>query len=122
MVWPFSTVNPHYPPRVDRSRRSLCWAAPGVIALAASGAVLLWPLDGNGVTGTALRPTYMDFGWFVYAPLAEPNPSKADLRQAGRALPEDAVHQRRRASSGLALLGVVLLSGTAYVAWRRTGR
>jgi hypothetical protein len=77
----------------------------------------MWPMHGNGVSGTALRPHYSDFGWFAYAPLPE-NPSTADLRKAGVAVPEDVVSHRRHVASGFGLVGLALVGGS-YVRLRR---
>jgi hypothetical protein len=53
----------------------------GLRLLAAAAAVLLWPLDANGVSGNALRPRYTDFGFTTYAPLSL-HPTHAELRRS----------------------------------------
>jgi len=100
------------------SRRTARWWFPlGLLAVAAAGALLLWPVNGNGVSGNALRPHYSDTGWFAYVP-APTDPSKADLREASVALPEDVVTQRRRLAGGIGVVGLVLVA-TSYRIRRR---
>jgi hypothetical protein len=106
--------------RAVSGRRAVLSFAPALVAFAAAVAVLAWPVEGNGVAGNALRPHYSDFGWFAYAPLP-PNPSKAQLREAGVPVPQDVVTHRRRAASAAAAVGLVLL-GSSLVRVRGRGR
>lgn len=88
------------------------------LALAAAGAVLLWPLHATGVSGNALRPSYSDFGWFAYAPMPE-HPTTDDLRAGGVRVPQDVVSERRRIALGLGVVGLVLAGAGAGASGRR---
>jgi hypothetical protein len=103
---------------VANRRRALGWFAPGLAAVAAAATVLVWPLDANGLSGNALRPQYSDFGWFAYGPLPD-NPSTADLRRAGVAVPQDVVTHRRQVSAGVGLVGLALMGGSLVRLRRR---
>lgn len=99
-------------------RRWSWWlVAAGLVTLAASAALMLWPLDEPGVSGNALRPEYRDFGWFSYQPLPE-HPSVEDFHRAGITLPQDYVAERRRIAAVVAAMGIVVLT-TAVVSRRR---
>ena len=81
------------------------------IALACLGvaaAVLLWPLHANGVSGSALRPHYRDFGFATDQSVPE-NPTFDDLRRAGIRLPQDVVSHRRHIAELVGVLGVVVV-------------
>jgi hypothetical protein len=83
-----------------------------------TGIVLaLWPLNGNGVSGNAIRPHYGDFGSEAYGPLPA-NPTLADLRAAGVRVPQDNVSEHRKYAAGVVALGLVLVVGGQ--AWRRS--
>jgi hypothetical protein len=86
---------------------------PAALAVAAA-AVLLWPLDANGVTGNALRPDYRHFGWFAYAPIPE-HPTTDDLRDAGVRVPQDVVDDRRHLAAALGATGLALACGGLVV-------
>jgi len=72
-------------------------------------ALLVWPLDEPGVTGSALGPHYRDFGWSSYTPMP-PHPTAADFSAAGITLPQDLVERRR----GMAV--AVIAAGGAALA------
>lgn len=83
--------------------------------------MMLWPLHANGLSGTALRPHYSDFGWFAYAPLPT-HPTPADLRDAGVTLPQDLVATRRRQAAELGGAGLLLAAAGAVASARRGAR
>lgn len=89
-------------PCVANARRVL--GLVGLAAVVAAAALLFWPMNARGVTGTAARPHYRDFGWYSYSPLP-PNPSSADFRRAGIVLPQDIVKKRRALALAIATIG-----------------
>lgn len=91
----------------------------GLVGVLTGVALLLWPLDATGVTGSALRPHFHDLGWVTAHPMPV-HPSRQQLRAAGIAVPQDAVH-RRRAVSGAAF-GVGVVGAAAWWSARRRGR
>lgn len=78
----------------------------GFLGLCAAVAVLLWPLHGNGVSGSALMPRYSHYiGLTAFGPLPD-HPTAADLRRAGVRLPQDVVAHRQHIGFGV-LVGAV---------------
>jgi len=99
-------------------------AVPGVpiagcLCLIAGVVVMLWPIHGEGVTGTAVKPHYSDFGAFSYQPLPA-TATVRDLRRAGVSVPHDLVRRRRRAAAAVGILGASLCAGAAARRVRRT--
>jgi hypothetical protein len=87
------------------------WVAPigGLVAAAAAVTLLFWPLDEPGVTGSAARPHYREFGW--NSSVAMPaHPTLDDFRHAGIPVPQDAVHRRKVEAGATGLLGFVGLA------------
>ena len=93
-------------------RRALVVA--GIAGVLSGLALLFWPLDEPGVTGSALRPHYRDFGWYSYTPMPA-HPTAADFSRAGITLPQELVGRHRLVAAavmaaGGAAVGVARLS------------
>ena len=86
-------------------RVGIALAVGAVVVLIMACVVLIWPIHGNGVRGSALLPRYSDFGFVTEQPLPD-HASTADLRRAGIRLPQDIVWHRRHVAFGL-LAGAV---------------
>lgn len=102
-------------------RRSLWMLLPGIASLAVGLAVLLWPMHESGVTGSALRPHYGDYGWFSYENTLSTSPYQSRLVISADPTPQDRVNDRRHAAEGFGVLGVLLI-GAGVVSGRRRAR
>ena len=82
---------------------------------------MLWPLHATGVTGNALRPTYVAYHWATYT--SSPLPShlnRAQMRAAGIPVASDAVRTRRHVSEVLGVVGAGLILGSIASRRRRS--
>ncbi len=75
-------------------RLSVAAVVTYIAVFGAGAAVLLAPLDANGVSGCALIPSYHDFAVTTFRPLSR-QVTLAELRRAGVPIPTDAVAHRR---------------------------
>jgi hypothetical protein len=82
----------------------------GAAALLAGLALLLVPIHGNGVTGTAVHPRYGEFGFSTYRSLPE-HFTVADLHRIGIRTPGQVVHDRRLYSTTAIAAGLLILVG-----------
>jgi hypothetical protein len=93
--------------------------ALGLAAVVAALVLALWPLHGNGVSGSALRPHIArEFGFTTYKPLPA-NPTRSQLRAAGIVFPSDVVERRRHQAAAIGALGLIVV--VAAVAMGTTG-
>jgi hypothetical protein len=92
--------------------------AAAVVVLIAAAVLLLGPIHATGVRGTALRPHYVPFGIYSYAPLSGWVDEKTALAAAGITAPSVAVHRRLEAAAGAAALAA-LIGGALLVRRRR---
>ena len=97
-------------------RRSLWLVIPGIAALAAGIAMLLWPFHENGVSGNALRPHYGDFAWFSYSNTL--STEDGQLLRGEPPSPRERVNDRRHAAEGFGVLALLLV-GAGVVSARR---
>jgi hypothetical protein len=91
---------------------------PVLLLLLIAGAILLAPLRGPGVEGTALYPHYKDFGFFAVGPLPD-HPTRSQLRQHGVMVEEPSVTARRTLAASLGAASVVALAAGELARRRR---
>lgn|GEM_PF-5035009 len=77
----------------------------GLGLLAAAAVLVLLPMHGNGLSGSAVQPQYGAYYWASYQPLPA-HPTTAELRRAGLQLPQDLVSSRRYMAAAVGATGV----------------
>jgi len=82
----------------------------GVVGVMSATALLVRPIQENGVSGTALRPRYSEAVWFAYAPWADTR-SQEQIRSDAVRAPRNAVRTTRLRAGAVLVLGAGALLG-----------
>ena len=98
------------------------YAVLAVVSVAASLALLLWPLHQRYVTGSALEPHYKPYSLSITLLSNQPTITTAELRRLGVPVPDPEAAVRRRRLAAAATVAIAVAAASAAVALRQEDR